>query len=93
MDGRKLHSLPEQEHLKRLLSHLEIDCIMVRSDLLAEALRPLPQERKEDLAETVAISEELDPAGHEDLPLAALAAEAAPKGRDGRTTAHRGLTL
>src|SRR5690349_18103875 len=27
VDGRKLHSLPEQEHLKRLLSHLEIDCV------------------------------------------------------------------
>jgi FkbM family methyltransferase len=72
---------------------IEIDCIMVRSDLLAEALRPLPQERKEQPAEPVAFSGELDPAGHEDLPLAALAAEAAPKGRDGRTTAHRGLTL
>ena len=27
MDRRRLYTLPEQEHLRRLLSHLEIDCV------------------------------------------------------------------
>jgi FkbM family methyltransferase len=72
---------------------IEIDCIMVRRDLLADALKSLPQERKEEPADAKAISGELDPTGHEDLPHAALAAEAAPALLNGRTTAHRGLTL
>ncbi|HEV7692178.1 MAG TPA: FkbM family methyltransferase [Hyphomonadaceae bacterium] len=76
---------------------IEIDCIMVRSDLLADALKPLPsdlsaKESKQE-PEPVAISGELDPAGAMDLPHAALAAEAAPALLNGRTTAHRGLTL
>ena len=75
---------------------IEIDCIMVRSDLLADALKPLPSDRgdrKEQPAEPATISGELDPADHEGLPHAALAAEATPTELNGRTTAHRGLTL
>lgn len=67
---------------------IEIDCIMVRRDLLADALKPLPNQKKEP---EPAVSGELDHDAHEDI--AALAAEASVKRRDGRTTAHRGLTL
>jgi len=76
---------------------IEIDCIMVRSDLLADALRPLPSDRMAQevkaQVEPVTISGELDPAGHEDFPLPELAADAAPGRPNGRSTAHRGLTL